>query len=67
MRKKSENNFVFYIKQQIPREEEKRIDDLLERSKRCVNLRKFWLGPFHCFIVVLNPEYIKVIAANAGR
>ncbi|XP_072025349.1 uncharacterized protein, partial [Amphiura filiformis] len=42
------------------------LDKLLEVYLRHVNLGVDWLGPFICFVRVLNPEYIKVAVANSG-
>ncbi|XP_072031384.1 LOW QUALITY PROTEIN: cytochrome P450 4F4-like [Amphiura filiformis] len=60
-----EPHILFGNIREIPRDDKDIIDDLLQRSQACVNTRYLWLGPFECIITPLNPEYVKVMIANA--
>ncbi len=57
---------------QLPVDERKRIDAMLDAIPpdadiKPINLFPFWIGPFNCMLMMSSPEYIKACVANAGR
>ncbi|XP_072030463.1 cytochrome P450 4F3-like [Amphiura filiformis] len=58
-------HILFGNLKEIPRDAKDRLDNLIQRSQSCVNTNNVWFGPFDCTIILLNPEYIKLVYANA--
>ncbi|XP_072031381.1 cytochrome P450 4F4-like isoform X1 [Amphiura filiformis] len=60
-----EPHFLYGNLKEIPKDEKDRIDALIKQSTVCTNTRQFWIGPFVCIMTMLNPEYIRLVLANA--
>ncbi|XP_072031383.1 cytochrome P450 4B1-like [Amphiura filiformis] len=60
-----EPHFLYGNLKEIPKNVKDRIDTMLERSQQCTNTKRMWIGPLECIITMMNPEYIKLVLANA--